>query len=266
MQNTHLLIIDPQYDFCRTDGALYVTGAEHDMERLAEFIKINISKISQIHCTLDSHHHVSIERPAFWIGQNGDEPNPFTIITANDVKNGVWRPKKFGLVKRVQAYVDTLETNNRYPLCVWTHHCEIGSLGATIVPDIREAFDQWTIEHFRTIDYVAKGSNPLTEHYSGVMADVPDPGDPGSQINTKLITTLEEADEILLAGEALSHCLANTVVDIADNFGDDSYIKKFTLLEDASSSVQGFENLGDDFVKDMTARGMKLSKTAEWMQ
>jgi len=33
-----LFIIDPQVDFCSPDGALYVPGADKDMERLADFI------------------------------------------------------------------------------------------------------------------------------------------------------------------------------------------------------------------------------------
>lgn len=38
MQKIHLLIIDPQNDFCSPDGSLYVHGAEQDMQRLADFI------------------------------------------------------------------------------------------------------------------------------------------------------------------------------------------------------------------------------------
>jgi len=34
-----LLIIDPQVDFCDPSGALYVPGAEKDMERLSEMVK-----------------------------------------------------------------------------------------------------------------------------------------------------------------------------------------------------------------------------------
>ena len=66
-----------------------------------------------------------------------------------------------------------------------------------------------------------------------------------------------------MAGEARSHCLANTVTDIADNFGEDN-IKKMVLLKDACSDVQGFEQQGEDFVKNMKARGMQTSTTKEY--
>ena len=65
---------------------------------------------------------------------------------------------------------------------------------------------------------------------------------------------------------ALSHCVANTVRDIANEFGDDSYVKKLVLLTDASSSVTGFESMGDDFVREMVARGMQTSTTVDFLR
>jgi nicotinamidase-related amidase len=113
------------------------------------------------------------------------------------------------------------------------------------------------------VNFVAKGSNLFTEHYSGLVADVPDPADPSTKINTALLDTLNEADEILFTGEALSHCVANTITDIANNFGVDN-IKKFVLLDDTSSNVTGCDKLGQDFVKNMVAKGMRITNTRDW--
>jgi len=266
MQNTHLLIIDPQHDFCDPSGALFVPGAEKDMERLAAFVGRVGDKLSKIHVTLDSHHYVDIAHPVFWKDSSGKHPDPFTIISKDDVKNGVWTTTKPGWHKKALAYVEQLEANNRYLLCVWPPHCLIGSRGYEVVPDLMDALTKWTDDHFGFIDWVAKGHNPFTEHYSGVAAEVPDPQDPATQINTNLVKTLTDADVVLIAGEASSHCLANTVRDIANNFNDDSYIQKLVLLEDATSPVPSFENLTDDFTKEMTGRGMQLSSTTEWMK
>ena len=57
--------------------------------------------------------------------------------------------------------------------------------------------------------------------------------------------------------------MANTVRDIADGFSDASYIEKLVLLTDATSPVTGFEAYQDDFIRDMTARGMKTSTTVD---
>ena len=253
-------MIDPQVDFCNPKGALFVTGADQDMVRLADFINANQQRISEIHCTLDSHQVVHIAHPIFWVNSKGDHPNPFTLITDEDVRNGMWRPFHPQLQGHAQNYVDTLKKNGRYVLCIWPPHCLIGSWGHSVVPAVSDALIAWETKTVNRVNYITKGSNFLTEHYSGVMADVPDDADPTTKLNTGLIDTLLEADEIWITGEALSHCVSNTCRDIANNFGDDN-IKKFVLLEDTSSSVPGFEQMGTDFIKEMVGRGMRLAKT-----
>jgi nicotinamidase-related amidase len=75
-----------------------------------------------------------------------------------------------------------------------------------------------------------------------------------------------EGDEILLAGEARSHCLANSVRDMNAAFGSDTFIQKCTLLTDGTSDVSGFESYGEQFVTDMVAKGMKLSTTTDYLK
>ncbi len=134
-------------------------------------------------------------------------------------------------------------------LCIWPPHCLIGTWGHAIVPPVAQALYEWEGE-FNRVNFVAKGSNLFTEHYSAVRADVEDPDDVSTKLNVALIDMLTEADEILITGEALSHCVANSIRDVAKEFGD-SQVSKFTLLEDTSSNVGGFEKLGQDFVKDL---------------
>lgn len=264
--NVHLLIIDPQVDFCDPKtGALYVGGADQDMNRLADMIDRLGSSISDIHVTLDSHHLNDIAHPNWWRDSSGNPPAPFTIITAADVENQVWTTTVPGLYRRSLEYVKSLESNQRYPLCIWPPHCLIGTNGAAIWPRLMTSLNKWAASENSTIDFVTKGSNVFTEHYSAVKADVPDPLDPTTQINTRLIDILQSADMIAIAGEASSHCVANTVRDIADAFGDDSYVRKLVFISDASSPVGGFEPFSDSFIKEMTARGMQISTTADFL-
>ena len=58
-----LLIIDPQNDFCDPSGALYVPGADKDMDNVADFILAKKDKLDDIHATLDSHHFIDIAHP-----------------------------------------------------------------------------------------------------------------------------------------------------------------------------------------------------------
>jgi nicotinamidase-related amidase len=274
-----LLIIDPQNDFCLENGSLSVGGAKDDMQRLATMIDRIGSKLNDIHVTLDSHHVVDIAHPIFWVNSKGEHPGEkdYTIISASDVINGVWRPKNPAYLNKdtmaasgwprdgVMEYITTLQDNGRYPLCIWPFHCLIGSVGAAVVIPLYDTLVDWEEANFAMVDYVTKGSNFLTEHYSAVQADVPDPQDPDTLLNESLIRILEAADEILLAGEARSHCLANTVRDIANNFGEDN-IKKMVLLEDATSDVATFEQMGEDFVKEMKGRGMRISNTVDYLK
>ena len=268
-RKVHLISIDCQNDFCiplgpgGERGALVVAGADADMARLGKFISKNKARLEQIHCTLDSHQWVHIAHPAFWRNSKGESPSPFTLITVETVEDGTWSPVNPAWSKIALDYVKTLKKNGRYVLCIWPPHCLIGTWGQSIVPSVAEAIYEWEKDTYSKVSFVTKGSNLFTEHYSAVMADVPCDDDATTKLNTTLIDSLKEADEILITGEALSHCVANSIRDVAAQFGADQ-VKKFTLLEDTSSNVGGFEKLGQDFVREMIKNGMKTTTTKDW--
>ena len=68
-----------------------------------------------------------------------------------------------------------------------------------------------------------------------------------------------DATHILIAGEALTHCVLNTVTDTADAFGDDSYVQKLVLLRDCTSMIPGFETQAQTWIETMKKRGMQVS-------
>lgn len=259
----HLMTIDPQRDFCDKDGSLFVPGADEDMNRLARFISKVGPSLEEIHCTLDSHQTIHIAHPIFWVDGRGNPPKPFTQITHQEVKDGVWKPKNLQWMSHALHYTKTLADHGRYDLTIWPVHCRIGSFGHSIVPKVFDTLMAWEEGTFSKVDFVAKGSNMLTEHYSAVQADVPIDDDATTKLNTTLIDSLITADEIFATAEALSHCVANTFTDIADNFGEDN-VKKIILLIDTTSNVPSFEKKGEDFIKKMTKRGMRVAKTTDF--
>lgn len=263
MQKLHLLLIDPQNDFCDPAGSLHVPGADRDMDRLAVMINRLAGKLSDIHVTLDSHRKVDISHPLWWRDAAGNHPAPFSVISAAAVASGEWTTWLPSTRTRSLSYLQELERRGRYPHVIWPEHCLIGDSGHNVFPLISEAIHEWEDARFAMADFVTKGSNPWTEHFSAVQAEVPDAADPSTQVNATLISTLQSADLVLLAGEALSHCLANSVRDIADCFGDPATISKLVLLTDASSPVTGFETQAEAFVREMTARGMKTATTRD---
>lgn len=278
----HLLVIDPQNDFCdipmaeqpvdpltaagKLAPALPVTGADQDMKRLAAFIDRVGDTLSDIHVTLDSHNPIDIAHPTWWANDMGQSPAPFTVVTSKDIAAGTWRARNPLLQERSRLYVEQLEAAQRYALVVWPEHCLIGHWGHNIHAAVTQSLDAWARKKLAVVDYVTKGTNPFTEHYSAVQAEVPDPSDPGTLLNSHLIRTLnDEADVVLIAGEALSHCVASTVRDIADNLGGEDNIKKLVLLTDCCNSVGGFEQLGSDFVNEMRARGMRTARSIDYV-
>ena len=264
-QRIELVLVDPQVDFCDLPGSqLPVVGADADCKRLAALIHKIGKSISMIHTTLDSHQPVHVAHPIMWSDKKGNHPNPFTMITAADVRNGVWMASFPPYAKRLTEYLEKLEKNGRYPLTIWPPHCLIGTPGWCLHPAIAEAIRWWCETTMKPFSPLTKGSNIFSEHYSAVQADVPDPKDPSTLLNDTFIQALAQADILLFAGQALDFCVANTMRDIANNFGDDN-IRKMRLIIDGTSRVNapGVEHLGDDFLKEMTARGMQVLKAAD---
>ncbi len=254
-----LLIIDPQIDFCcPVRGSLFVPGAERDMQRLGQMIRRHAGEIDSIHVTLDTHHTLDIAHPMFWVDASGKHPDPFTLIPAADVESGRWAATNPRAQGRALDYVRALQRGGRYTLCIWPYHCLIGSEGHAVKPALFEALRLWE-DRYSVVNYITKGTNVYTEHYSAIRAEAPDPEDPATQTNSALIETLRSADRVLVAGEAGRHCIANTVQDLAGYLGGDA--AKLTLLTDAMSPVPGFESLQEAFLIEMMQRRLGFATT-----
>jgi nicotinamidase/pyrazinamidase len=263
MRNIHLMCIDAQNDFTDPNGSLFVKGGDQNVGRTAKMVERLLPKLSEITTTMDSHRKIDISHPMWFLDEHGKHPAPFTMIGVADLDSGKWRTTQPSARKRTTEYLRALESGKRYPHVIWPEHCLIGDSGHNLHPTLLAAIHQWEEKRYAMHDVVTKGSNPWTEHFSAVQAEVPDPLDPSTQVNRRLVDALETADLVLWTGEALSHCLANTFRDVVKNFSNPELVKKMVLLTDASSSVPGFEKYGDDFVNEMKSLGMQLSTTTD---
>lgn len=270
--NVHLLVIDPQNDFMDSPGAsLPVAGANGDMKRLATLVKRVGHKLDDVHVTLDSHRVIDVGHPGMWRDQHGNMPNPFTIISANDIQNGIWTPRDPGLRARMLKYAEALAIGGNYPLMVWPEHCKIGTPGHNVQADLSLALEDWERKEFATVNYVTKGTNPFTEHYGALQAEVPDPEDPSTMLNADFLAMLKDADIVGVAGEALSHCVKSTVDQIARNIGDE-HVKKFQILTDCSNPVPqvgagpDFPAIAKAWLLQMQSQGMTLVKSDDFLR
>lgn len=287
--NIHLLIIDPQNDFLgNLDGTPYsvklstgrvetadlaVPGAVEDMQRVAKLVDRIGHKLADIHVTLDSHRVFDVGHAPMWMDQNGRAPKKFTQISEADILAGIWTTRNPAHRARMIKYAHDLETSaSHYKITIWSElgHCLIGTWGHNVSSELNDALQRWSEKEFAMVDYVTKGSNPWTEHYGALMAEVPDPDDSQTGLNTNFLQMLAEADVVAVAGEASSHCVLKTVTQIADNIGDE-HIKKFHLLEDCMSPVPAIPNVVDfpaiaqAWLKDMKRRGMTVTTSTKFL-
>ncbi|HEY8879099.1 MAG TPA: cysteine hydrolase [Roseateles sp.] len=275
---THLLLIDPQNDFCDlppdwlprspvtgelVQPALPVAGAHADMERAAALVKRLRGEVDAITVTLDSHHRIDIAHPGFWVeAATGRAPGAFTPITAAQVRAGAYLPRDAAQLDRVLAYLDALEAAGRYTLMVWPVHCQMGSWGHGVHAGLQAALDAWADREGRSVEVVTKGENPWTEHYSALQAEVPDPADEDTELNEGLLAELDRFDRVLIAGEAGSHCVRATVEHLAAHLPSGK-VNKLVLLTDCISPVGGFEAQQAEFLAAMQARGLQLALSTE---
>lgn len=266
----HLLLIDAQNDFCDLPAparpALPVAGADADLHRVAALVREAGDALDAITLTLDSHHAYDVAHPGFWWADTwGAEVIPFTQITAAQVRAGQFQPRYPAALPRTLAYLDALEAGARYTLMVWPVHCAVGTWGHQLHDAVRAACADWELRRQRASHVVFKGLNPWTEHYSALQAEVPDPADPETGLNRTLIARLDTPGQLLIAGEAGSHCVRATVEHLVAHLPapTSERLSRLTLLTDAISPVGGFEAQQAAFFEDMRQRGVRLATCAE---
>lgn len=273
-RNVRLLLIDPQNDFCdlpapsRLAGrvpALPVPGAHADMLRVGELIPKLQHCLEAIAITLDSHHRIDIAQPPFWRRADGNPVTPFTEITARAVRDGEFAPHAAYLMEHALTYLDALEARGRYTLMVWPIHCEIGTWGHNVHDAVQHATHAWEELRCRNVDFFFKGENPWTEHYSAVMAEVPLADDPDTQLNQALVTWANDAEWLVVAGEASSHCVRATVEHLIEHLvpQNPEHLGRVVLLTDCISTVPGFEVQSADFLNSANQRGVRLLTSIE---
>ncbi len=267
-----LLIIDPQRDFCDgpSAGSLPVPGAHADMVRLAALVDRLGPRIESIQVTLDSHQFYHIANPIWWTDASGASPAPFTVISVACVETGRWRARHPQAQPHALAYVRELAEKGNYPLTIWPPHCLIGTPGHAVHEDLMAALLRWAGNAAAAIAFITKGGNPDTEHYSAFRAEVEIPQDPATGANPDMLRFIQEADRVAISGEAKSHCVRATVTDLANALAPDQ-IRKLVFLGDCTSPVPAFPGgpdfpaIADSFVRDLTARGMQVCRSADLM-
>ena len=251
-----LLLVDVQNTFCIPDFELYVggvsgSGAVDDNNRLCEFIYRNLSVLTRICPTMDTHQVAQIFHGIFLVNEHGAHPPPYTLITVDDIERGIWRfnPKMASILhidsdygqEYLNHYTRTLKQSGKYDLTIWPYHAMLGGIGHALVSAVEEAVFFHSIARFSQPDFQVKGNNPLTENYSVLSPEVlKGPGNEKVAAKSmNLIRELMAYDAVIIAGQAKSHCVAWTIDDLLNEILslDKALAEKIYLLEDCTSPV-----------------------------
>lgn len=263
---TALLLIDAQVDFIHEDGALNVPNAIADTQRTIEWLFRNLEGITKIYASLDSHIPNQIFSSSWWVDSEGNHPNPFTLITHEDVKSGKW----IALYEPDWSleYTERLEEHAKKQLMVWSYHTLIGTAGHNITPALYEAILYHSSARQAKPEFIIKGMIPNTEHYSIFEPEVKPNGQSQSLVNTALLDDLASYDKIYVAGQAKSHCVLESVSSMMRYYENQpETIRKIHILQDAMSSVVSpdidFDALADQAFQQFATLGLNLVKTTD---
>lgn len=281
-QRTCFILIDIQNTFCVPSGELYVggksgMGAVEDNIRLCKYIYKNLSDITDFVVSLDSHKNISIFHEIFWVNQQDEHPEPSTIITYNDIKNGIWliNPNICSILgisyddlqNYALDYTSELEKRNKFNLSIWPYHGMIGGIGHALVSSVEESIFFHNIARETMMDIQLKGSNPITESFSIFGAEFKNKLNKEKK-NSRLIRYLLNFDKIIITGQAKSHCVAWTIQDLLTDILEinPQLAKKLFILEDCTTpividNVIDFTDIANETFKSFEEKGINLITT-----
>ncbi len=257
-------LIDVQVDFVfpAPTGRLTVPGAVEDTRRTLEWIYRNVHQITQIAASLDTHTPFQIFYPSWWKNRQGEHPAPFTVITADDVRQGIWQP----VTEPVWSirYLEELERDGKKQLMIWPFHCMEGTTGRALVPALSEAVMYHSGARMAQPTYLTKGTIAHTEFYSVVEPEVKYSKHPEGGLNTRFLDMIAKFDLIYVAGQARSHCVLETMNSVMRHFAaQPDIIRKLRFLDDCTSSIPGFEKATEAAINQFVAKGMRLVKATD---
>jgi nicotinamidase-related amidase len=265
--------IDAQVGFCHPDASLFVPGAVEDTRRTIEWIYRNVSVLTKLVFSLDTHEVHQLFHPAWWVDEAGQHPAPLTVISSDDVASGRWRALREP--EASLAYCQQLEAAGRYQLTIWPYHTLLGGTSHALVPALMEAALFHSLMCDVPTEFVMKGRHPQTENYSVFSPEVTRVLDKSlGGFNDALFQELMSFDRVYVFGQASSHCVLSTLRDMLERIQrvEPSWADKIWILRDAMSPVPAppieplppaldFPAIAEEALREFAEAGMHVTTT-----
>ncbi|XXF76428.1 nicotinamidase [Myxococcaceae bacterium GXIMD 01537] len=267
--------IDVQVAFCTPGASLFVPGAVEDTQRVLRWLYTHLDRVTGLAFSLDTHRVFQIFHPAWWRDAEGRPPAPLTVITSADIRAGRWMATR--LHDESLAYCERLEASGKYVLTIWPFHAMLGGLSHALVPSVMEASLFHAVARDTPTHFELKGEHPLTENYSVLSPEVTEVrGQKVGEFNTRFIEHLLSFDRVYVFGQAKSHCVMSTLLDLQQYIErtDRSKMGRIHILEDAMSPVPAppldplpaaldFPRIADATVERLREAGMRVVRTTD---
>ena len=274
--------IDCQVAFCTPGASLFVPGAVEDTVRAIEWLYRNLPRVTTLVLSLDTHSVHQIFHPAAWVDAEGRHPEPFTVISTDDVRRGRWipalRPEAVADVRALcLEYCEQLEKSGRYVLTIWPYHALLGGTSHALVPSLMEAALFHAAARRTETVFAMKGRAAVTENYSVLSPEVRRlAGRAVGQFDSGLFDLIMGHDRVYVFGQAKSHCVRSTLLDVMEECRrrDPGLLSRVHILEDAMSPVPppplqplppalDFPRMADEALRTFAAAGMRIVRTID---
>ena len=138
-----------------------------------------------------------------------------------------------------------------------------GTQGHMLAAPISEAIAWHSAARQTQPRYIVKGLTERTEYYGIFGAEIPDPEDPQSGLNTRLLEEFLHYDRIYIAGEAKSHCVLESERQLVSYLqASPNQLQKLYFLRDCTSSVKhptiDFDSLAESELDEMERLGVHM--------
>ncbi len=167
-----------------------------------------------------------------------------------------------------RAYLTLLKAQAKKDLMIWPHHTMEGTHGHMLTPALSEAIAWHSAARQVQPVYLSKGRTMHTEFYGIFGAEVPDPDDLESGLNTTLLDEVMPHDRVFIAGEAKSHCVLESLRQIVAHYrGRPDMLGLVHILRDCMGSVADpvidFDALTEEAFAEMRQEGVQFVTSGE---